>query len=174
MVFDKMEETAFLKKMKKESKIALVEPSEEIKESYIKKAEDCLKSAKILFESQLYENSTSEAYYSMYNSLLALLFKTGVKSENHSASIILFKKLFNNNKMVEEISFAKGERIDKQYYVEAQQIIKATKESCKTIINLAEGFIIKMKTLILEINNEIIRKARVSFEDIFKEELERA
>ena len=163
-----MDEIAFLKKLKKESKIQLVESSEEIKESYLKKSEDCLKSANILFESQLYENSTSEAYYAMYNSLLALLFRTGIKSENHTASIILFRELFNNTKMLEEISFAKGERIDKQYYVESQQIVKATKESCKTIIYLAEEFIIRMKTLISELKNEDVTKARAFFENIFK------
>lgn len=66
-----------------------------MKLSYLMKAENCLKSAKILFQGQLYENSISEAYYCMYNSLLSLLFKIGIKSENHSASVIIFDKLFN-------------------------------------------------------------------------------
>src|SRR3989338_2335729 len=84
-----MKELTFLKKLKEKGIIKLVEPSEEMKSSYLIKAENCLKSAKILFQSQLYENSTSEAYYCMYNSLLSLLFKIGIKSENHSVSIIL-------------------------------------------------------------------------------------
>ena len=87
-----MKELTFLKKLKRKRIIELVEPSEEIKLSYLTKAENCLKSAKILSQSQLYENSTSEAYYCMYNSLLSLLIKIGIKSENHSASIILFDK----------------------------------------------------------------------------------
>ena len=95
-----MKELIFLKKLKKKGIIELVESSEEMKSSYLIKAENCLKSAKILFQSQLYENSTSEAYYCMYNSLLSLLFKIGIKSENHSASIILFDKLFENKDLV--------------------------------------------------------------------------
>ena len=158
-----MTELTFLKKLKRKGIIELVEPSEEMKSSYLIKAENCLKSAKILFQSQLYENSTSEAYYCMYNSLLSLLFKIGVKSENHSASIILFDKLFENKDLVKVISWAKEERIDKQYYVETQQIVKVTKESCNEMILKAEDFLVKMKLLINEISNEKINSAREEF-----------
>ena len=158
-----MKELTFLKKLKRKGVIELVESSEEMKSSYLIKADNCLKSAKILFQSQLYENSISEAYYCMYNSLLSLLFKIGIKSENHSASIILFDKLFGNKEMVKIISWAKGERIDKQYYVETQQIVKVTKESCNEMILKAEDFLVKMKLLINELNNEKIGSARDSF-----------
>ena len=99
----------------------------------------------------------------MYNSLLLLLFKIGIKSENHSASIILFDKLFDNKEMVKIISWAKEERIDKQYYVETQQMVKVTKESCNKMIIKAEDFLVKMKLLINELSNEKISSARDSF-----------
>jgi len=163
-----MKELTFLKKLKKKSVIELVEPSEEMKLSYLLKAENCLKSAKILFPSQLYENSISEAYYCMYNSMLALLFKIGIKSENHSASIILFDKLIGNNDLVKIISWAKGERIDKQYYVEIQQIVKVTKESCNEMILKAEDFLVKMKLLINEMSNERVSSARENFNKLLE------
>ena len=158
-----MKELNFLKKLKRKGVIELVESSEEMKSSYLIKAENCLKSAKILFQSQLYENSTSEAYYSMYNSLLSLLFKIGIKSENHSASIILFNKLFDDKELVKIISWAKEERIDKQYYVETQQIVKVTKESCNEMILKAEDFLVKIKLLISELSNEKVNSARDNF-----------
>ena len=158
-----MKELTFLKKLKRKGVIELVESSEEMKYSYLIKADNCLKSAKILFQSQLYENSTSEAYYGMYNSLLSLLFKIGIKSENHSASIILFDKLFATQDLVKIISWAKGERIDKQYYVETQQIVKVTKESCNEMILKAEDFLVKMKLLINELNNEKISSTKDFF-----------
>ncbi len=65
-----MKELDFLNKLKKKNIIELVEPSEEMKRSYLIKSENCLKSAKILFKNDLYENSTSEAYYCMYNTHL--------------------------------------------------------------------------------------------------------
>ena len=158
-----MKELIFLKKLKRKKVVELGEPSEEMKSSYLIKAENCLKSAKILFQSRLYENSTSEAYYCMYNSLLALLFKIGIKSENHSASILLFDKLFNKPDLTKIVLWAKGERIDKQYYVETQQIIKITKESCNEMILKTEDFLIKMKLLINEINSEKITSVREEF-----------
>src|SRR3990167_10459027 len=158
-----MKELNFLKKLKRKGLIELVESSEEMKSSYLTKAENCIKSAKILFQNQLYENSTSEAYYCMYNSLLSLLFKIGIKSENHSASIILFDKLFGNKELVKIISWDKGERIDKQYYVETQQIVKVTEESCNDMMLKAEDFLVKMKLLISEVNNEKVNSARDNF-----------
>lgn len=158
-----MKESTFLKKLRKKRIIELVESSEEMKLSYLLKAENCFKSAKILFQSQLYENSTSEAYYCMYNSLLSLLFKIGIKSENHSGSIILFDKLFGNKELVKIISWAKGERIDKQYYVETQQIVKISKESCNEMILKAEDFLVKIKLLINEVSSEKINSVRDSF-----------
>ena len=158
-----MKELNFLKKLKRKGVIELVESSEEMKSSYLIKADNCLKSAKILFQSQLYENSTSEAYYCMYNSLLSLLFKIGIKSENHSASIILFDKLSENKGLVKIISWAKEERIDKQYYVETQQIVKVTKESCNEMILKTEDFLVKMKLLISELSNEKINSIRDNF-----------
>ena len=164
-----MKEIIFLKKLKTEEKLELVEPSEEMKSSYLTKAENCLKSSKILFQSQLYENSTSEAYYCIYNSLLALLFRVGIKSENHSASIILFDKLFDNKELAKTALWAKGERIDKQYYIETQQIVKVTRESCNEMVLKAEDFLLKIKLIIKEISNEKISSIRKSFEDTFKE-----
>ncbi len=158
-----MKELNFLKKLKRKRVIELVESSEEMKSSYLIKGENCLKSAKILFSSQLYENSISEAYYCMYNSLLSLLFKIGIKSENHSASISLFDKLIEDDCLVKIISWAKEERIDKQYYVETHQIVKVTKESCNEMILKAEDFLVKMKLLINELNNEKINSARDYF-----------
>jgi len=34
------------------------------------------------------------AYYSMYYSVLALFFATGIKCENHTAAIILLREIF--------------------------------------------------------------------------------
>jgi len=91
-----MKRQSFLNKLKEEGKLELVEPSDEICNSYLEKADNCLKSSKILLQNNLYENSISMSYYAMYNSLTALLFKAGIKCENHSASIFFIKKLFNS------------------------------------------------------------------------------
>jgi len=134
-----------------------------MKLSYLQKAENCLKSSKILFKNNLYENSVSESYYCMYNSLLALLFLLGIKSENHSGSIILLRDLVKQENLHKVISFAKEERIDKQYYVESQQISKITKNLCEEMILKSEDFLIKIKLLISQMTNEKRSKIRDSF-----------
>lgn len=158
-----MKKPAFLSKLKKEGKLSIVEPSEEIKASYLQKAENCLRSSKILLQNKLYENSVSEAYYCMYNSLVALLFKAGIKSENHSASIVLLKELFNEKELFKIISFAKKERIDKQYYVETEQALKLTEGSCKEMMLKAEDFLVKTKLVIGQLNSDEVKSIRNKF-----------
>lgn len=155
-----MEKIIFLKKLERARKLKLINPSEEIKSSYIKKAEDCIKSSKILFQNKLYENSTAEAYYGIYNSILSLLFLIGIKSENHSASIILLDKLLENKELSNIASWAKEERIDKQYYVDNKQTLELSKKSCNNIILESEKFLLKIKIIINEMNNEKINEIR--------------
>lgn len=161
-----MKKHNFLKKLHKEGKIKISEPSKEIQKSYLEKAENCLKSARILFKNSLYENSVSEAYFCMYNSLLSLLFKIGIKCENHSASIILFKKLFDKKDLFEIISKAKEERIDKQYYTESQQKSKTNKETAKEFVSNAEEVLIKFKQIISDLSLSEIKEKRNVFRDL--------
>ncbi len=131
----------FLNKLKKEEKLGLVEPSEDICSSYSKKSVNCLKSAKLLLKNNLYENSISMSYYAMYNLLLALLFRVGIKCENHGGSILLLKLLFEKNELYKQISDAKKERIDKQYYVTSEKD-EITKEVAEELLNNAEDFVL--------------------------------
>jgi uncharacterized protein (UPF0332 family) len=156
-----MKELNFLKKIKKEGSISKVEVSKNISKSYKIKSENCMKSAKILLSAGLYENSVSESYYSMYNMVLSLFFRCGIKSENHTGSIILLKQIFkidNNN-----LKKAKKERIDKQYYVIEGEDESLTKENANSMIELAQDFINELESYIMDINEEKIEKIRVRF-----------
>lgn len=129
-----MRKINFLINLKENNKLKIVEPSDEIKEAFIKKSNNSLKSAKMLLDNNQLEDSVSLTYYSMYNMLTALLFKVGIKCENHSASIIILKELFKLDDS--KISFVKTERIDKQYYID----FKITKKDVKSVIKIAEEF----------------------------------
>jgi len=148
---------SFLKRLKKEGKLEVVESSEELKQSYILKSESNLISARILLASERLEESVSLAYYSMYHMLTALLFRTGIKSENHSASIFLLKEVFDiGNK---DILNAKTERIDKQYYVD----FVITKKDVEETIRKAEEFNAKILDFISKLNNETVKSYRQKF-----------
>ncbi|MBI4159517.1 HEPN domain-containing protein [Candidatus Woesearchaeota archaeon] len=140
----------------------LVEPSEDICNSYSEKSVNCLKSAKLLLQNNLYENSIGQSYYAMYNILLALLFRVGIKCENHGGSILLLKLLFSENDLYSLISDAKKERIDKQYYVTTEKD-EITKEIATELLNNAENFVLKIKMVVKNLNNDSIDKLRERF-----------
>lgn len=161
-----MKKQDFLSKLKKEGKLTLVDSSEEISSSYLLKSDNSLRSAKILLESKLYDDSTSTSYYAMYNILTSLLFKTGIKCENHAGSILLLKKLYNKIELFKIIFSAKEERIDKQYYITSKESAAITEEQVKELIRKAEDFTVKMKSIIKSVNNEEIKNLRENYQKI--------
>ncbi len=160
-----MKRNNFLNKLKIEEKLELVEPSEEICDSYLEKSNDCLASAKLLLNNNLYENSVSMSYYAMYDSLIASLFRTGIKCENHAGSILLLKLLFGKQDLFKLISDAKKERIDKQYYVTTEKD-ELTKEDTQELLVNTEDFVVKMGLIIKNLNNEYIDQIREKFETL--------
>ncbi|MGD0994265.1 MAG: HEPN domain-containing protein [Candidatus Bathyarchaeia archaeon] len=152
-----MKKISFLSKLKREGKLQLVSPSETIKDSYLKKSESNLASAKILLENERLEESVSLAYFSMYNMLTAILFQVGIKCENHSASIILLSALFGIDN--ESISSAKDERIDKQYYVD----FSVTREDTVELIETAEDFNKNLFDFSSKMNSQKIKDYRKRF-----------
>ncbi len=157
-----MREANFLSKLRKEDKLLLVEPSEEIKEAYLKKSESFLSSAKILLDNNKLEEAVSMTYYSMYYATISLFSRVGIKSENHQATIVLLNKVFglDNSKL----AFAKKERVDKQYYID----FHITKEEVKDLIKSAENYNSMVYDFIERLNNEAIERFRKIFIKITK------
>lgn len=145
-----MKKQEFLSELIRKRKLIEVEPSEDIKNSYMKKSESSLISAKILLENNRLEESVSLAYYSMYHAVTALFFRVGIKCENHSATIILLKNIFeiDNN----PISFAKSERVDKQYYTN----FEINKKEVEETIKIAEDFNSDLADFLARLKNEEI------------------
>jgi len=124
----------FLHKLHAQGQLRVVEPSDELKVAYLRKSESYLISARILLDNYRIEEAVSMAYYSMYYMVLALLYKTGIKCENHSGAIILLKKLYKlENDAIEQ---AKRERVDKQYYVD----FSITRAEVEDLLAAAEEF----------------------------------
>jgi uncharacterized protein (UPF0332 family) len=155
-----MKKSDFFNRLQEEGKLQLVPPSEEIMSSYLKKSDSHLVSAKLLLENDRLEESVSLTYYSMYYMLLSLFFRVGIKCENHSAAIILLKELFNVDNSL--ISYAKKERIDKQYYVD----FKIMKEEVKELIEAAEIFNSNILDFIEKLNSEKIAEFRMKMETL--------
>ncbi|MBU2637896.1 MAG: HEPN domain-containing protein [Nanoarchaeota archaeon] len=157
-----MKRANFLAKLYKKETIQIVEPSEDIAGSYLVKSESNLVSAKILLQNNKLEESVGLAYYSMYHALTALLFKVGIKCGNHAASIILLKKLFGIDNT--DISLAKSERVDKQYYVD----FHITKAEVEETIKTSEQFNRKLLDFISKLNKQSIAAFRIKFKDLLE------
>ena len=147
----------FLNKLAIEGKLRIVQPSEEISTAYISKSHSNLNAAKILLDSAQLEECVTLAYYAMYNCVLALLFRCGIKSENHGASIIILKKIFGEPKLESMISFGKKERIDKQYYID----FSLTKKDSDDMLIMAEEFIIQCQIVINKLTHTRIDEIRL-------------
>ncbi len=155
-----MKKSDFFNRLHEEGKLQIIAPSEEIMSSYLKKSDSHLASAKLLLKNDRLEESVSLTYYSMYYILLSLFSRVGIKCENHSAAIILLKELFNIDNSL--ISYAKKERIDKQYYVD----FKIMKEEVEELIQAAEVFNSKILDFIEKLNSEKIEEFRIEMETL--------
>jgi uncharacterized protein (UPF0332 family) len=95
-----------------------------------------------------FESDITQSYYSMYNNVLSLFFKCGIKCENHTAAAIILRDLFNQNELYEMFSEAKKERIDKQYYTNPSYD-NSIKDSAIDIIKVS----LKFNPLIISLKN---------------------
>jgi len=150
----------FLKRLYKEKTLQLVSPSTEVTEAYLRKSESYLASARLLLDNERFEESVSMAYYSMYYSVLALFFATGIKCENHTAAIMLLDDIFGIDKS--SISTAKTERIDKQYYVESVPV----RDDVVALVRSAESFNAVLLDTIDRLTSERIASFRAKLKKI--------
>jgi len=138
---------SFIRKLGSEGKIVLTEPGINVAESYLKRSEESLRSAKHLAGIGNYNDAIALTYYSMYYCALSLLYRCGIKSENHSGTIYLLKEVFNID--TTDISKAKSERIDKQYYID----FAATAKDVESGIITAESFNANIRMFIEKIRS---------------------
>jgi uncharacterized protein (UPF0332 family) len=60
----------------------------------MKKAADCLDGSKGAYELGLYEPCVNRAYYTMFHSIQALLFVSGVKTKTHVGAHYKFREMY--------------------------------------------------------------------------------
>ena len=146
-----MKNIAFLHKLVRQKKLQIVEPSEELKTAYVQRSAESLSSAKTLLSVGNLKDAVALAYYAMYHILLALLFRVGIKCENHTASIFLLYDIFNIDNS--HITKATDERVDKQYYID----FTITKDEVTQTIIIAEEFRIQIIDFIARLQEEQIQ-----------------
>jgi len=143
--------------LKQKKGLELVEPSEELKEAYLKKAEDSLKATASLRNNRDWEISSS--YYTMYFSLYAILMRTGVKCEIHSCTVSFMKVFLAEYFTSEEIKLigkSQKARIDAQYYSDRN----VSEETYKKMTNNCVVFLAKCKQIANNLTEKKIDEIR--------------
>jgi len=103
--------------MRQKKGIELIEPSDNLREAYLIKAEEALDT---LRTSKSRDWKLTTAYYTIYHGIYSLLMKIGVKCESHSCTIEFTKRFLKNYFLPEDfelIDKAFSARIDSQYYI---------------------------------------------------------
>jgi|SRR3989344_2788494 len=150
--------------LKQKDGISLVEPNSNLAEAYIKKAEEALKSMRVNIVKD-WEIST--AYYTMYFSLYSILMKIGVKCEIHSCTLEFAKYFLNEHFNEDELDFLSDSlkaRVDSQYYVNRE----ISDEQYQSMIKKAPEFLIKCKSVLLQLDEKSINEVRNRLKDKFK------
>ncbi len=153
-----MKNQNFLRKLCGEGIIQVQEPNVDLASAYFEKARKSLSSAKATASIGSLEDATALSYYAMYHALTGLLFRAGIKCENHTASILLLHEVFEQNN--DSILHAKKERIDKQYYVD----FAVTQDEVKKSITSAEEFLALISDILAKLTEtrvaELNKKAK--------------
>ena len=138
--------------------IEIVEPSDNLRDAYLVKAEDALDTLKT---SKSRDWQLTTAYYTIYNSIYSLLMKIGIKCEIHSCTIEFTKRYLKDHFTPEDfelIDKAFSARIDSQYYVNRQ----VPDQNYDFITKKTPAFLVKCKNIVLDQKEIIEIRARVS------------
>ena len=126
--------------------IEIVEPSDNLRDAYLVKAEDALDTLKT---SKSRDWQLTTAYYTIYNSIYSLLMKIGIKCEIHSCTIKFTKRYLKDHFTPEDfelIDKAFSARIDSQYYVNRE----VPNQNYDLIMKKTPAFLVKCKNIVLE------------------------
>ena len=145
--------------IKKREGLQLITPNINLSNAYLKKAEEALESIKL---NTIKDWKISTSYYTLYFSVYALLMKIGVKCEIHSCTISFAKAFlieFFEEKDLDFLEASLKARIDSQYYVD--RIVPD--EQFKKMLVVAPEFLIKCKSILVQLNDKKIKELRSIF-----------
>ena len=138
--------------------IELIEPSDNLREAYLIKAEEALE---VLRTTTIRDWQLTTAYYAIYHGIYSLLMKIGIKCEIHSCTIEFTKRFLKDHFSTDDfelIDKAFSARIYSQYYVNRY----VPDQNYDLVMKRTPTFLVKCKNIMLE-QKEITKiRARIS------------
>jgi uncharacterized protein (UPF0332 family) len=83
--------------LKKEDRLKKISPNTQQSTNHLHKAKHNLKAAQYSKQGGYTDWTVSQAYYALYHALLALLYKHGYESKNHSCTLAAIQHLIDTN-----------------------------------------------------------------------------
>lgn len=145
----------------REKRLKKITPNDKLSEEHIHKAKHNLRAADYNIKGGFSDWGVSQAYYSMYHALLAILFKLGYESKNHECTINAVEYLIEERKIyldLKDIAFirtteqmtpkdAKSLREEFQYGIETTVNEKLLNELLQNAKRVVEKIEIALGTL---------------------------
>jgi len=143
----------------KKDGLRLVEPSANLADAYVRKAEGALESMRANVSNDW---KIAMAYYTIYFSLYSVLAKIGVKSGIHACTIEFARRFLGGHFSDAEIEFVEESfkaRIDAQYYVDRG----VPDAQCHEMMDTAPEFLVKCKAVLVTLNEKRTNEIRAGF-----------
>jgi len=134
--------------------LKIIEPNERLSKSYLEQAKSSLLRAQKNFKDKDLLWTTVTIYYAEYYALYSFLQKIGIKSENHSCSILAVSVLLGDDK-TRIINEHKDKRIDAQYYMKVDQ-----ENKIKDMLIEAQSFVSYFDELVSNLSDKEIKAYR--------------
>lgn len=114
---------------------------------HLEKANEKLRSAKVLVENALYDDAVSRAYYTMLHATRALLAEASLQARTHEGVIRLFGEKFVRTKIFES-ELGKRLRVAKDLREKGDYspLYATDEEVAKTLVKDAEKFLSRVKS----------------------------
>jgi uncharacterized protein (UPF0332 family) len=139
----------------RETRMKRIKPNDKLSDEHINKAKHNLRAADYNIKGGFSDWGVSQSYYSMYHSLLAVLFKLGYESKNHECTISAVEYLIEEGKIdldLKDIAFirtteqmtskdAKSLREEFQYGTETtvnEKLLRELLENAKRVVEKIE------------------------------------
>jgi uncharacterized protein (UPF0332 family) len=132
--------------MQQKKGIELVEPSANLRDAYLIKAEEALETMRT---SKVRDWELTTAYYTIYHGIYSLLMRIGIKCEIHSCTIAFAKRYLKEYLTAEDfelIDKAFAARIDSQYYVNRE----VPDQNYNLIMKNTPALLVKCKNTVID------------------------
>ena len=129
-----------------EGRLRKIKPAEDLAAKEFKEAEYDFSGAKRAFDEEDFKWATVKAYYAMFHSAKAVLFKNGLQEKSHYVIGEVLEELSKDGKL--ESSFVDDFRAALAARTEADYHYEYSEKSAEQLVEIAEEFLERMKKLV--------------------------